>query len=241
MTLTLDESFLLNLPLMTPAATAAKEKRRSSGPSRSYLQTRVRGSRLYEAARILAIVELSSRLHQAYRQAYDKQASDRLLPQNPVPRPGPDPTDRSRSLTGAQEKVKTRAIDGARALLTGECFDFIKGNSQFDPLKVLDDLERGGGFRFKSNDNPHPFGKRGPPPGEIKIGGAGSADTIYLWEGFFDPGPAHFTKGSLIVLNPELYQQEVILHELKHALTGVHIAEGDYDAIREKCFGFLKK
>src|SRR6266511_2168583 len=61
---------------------AAKEKTRASGRSRSYLQTRVRASRLYEAAFILAIFELTRRLHQAYEQAYDKQAAEWLLPQN---------------------------------------------------------------------------------------------------------------------------------------------------------------
>jgi|SRR5215831_406689 len=71
---------VLNLPLMNRAA--AKEKRGSSGPSRSYLQTRVRASRLQNAA-ILAFIELSRRLNQAYARAYDKSASGQLLPQNP--------------------------------------------------------------------------------------------------------------------------------------------------------------
>jgi hypothetical protein len=53
----------------------------ASGHSTSYLKTRIRGSRLLNAARILALVELTRRLHQAYRQAYDKQTSDWLLPQ----------------------------------------------------------------------------------------------------------------------------------------------------------------
>ncbi|MCA1837228.1 MAG: hypothetical protein LC674_00075, partial [Actinobacteria bacterium] len=85
------ELFLLNLPLMK--ASAAKERarqrstsrlaHRASGPSRSYPKTRVRASRLYEAAFILAFIELSRRLHQAYEQAYDKQAADKVLPQNP--------------------------------------------------------------------------------------------------------------------------------------------------------------
>src|SRR5262249_2217050 len=61
---------------------ASKEKRGSSGRSRSYLQTRIRASRLQNTARLLAFIELSRRLHQAYRQAYDKQAADWLLPQN---------------------------------------------------------------------------------------------------------------------------------------------------------------
>src|SRR5262249_41354101 len=74
---------------------AAKEKRRSSGRSRSYPKTRVRASRLQNAARILAFIELSRRLHQAYRQAYDKQAADRLLPQNTFSQSSssPDNTD----------------------------------------------------------------------------------------------------------------------------------------------------
>mgnify|MGYP003288520115 CR=1 FL=1 len=70
---------VLNLSLMK---SAAKGKIRSYGPTRSYLQTRVRASRLLNAVRILALLELSRRLHQAYRQAYDKQAADWLLPQN---------------------------------------------------------------------------------------------------------------------------------------------------------------
>jgi hypothetical protein len=70
---------------------AAKEKRGSSGHARSYLQTRVRASRLQNAARLLAFIELSRRLHQAYRQAYDKQAAGQLLPQNPSPTPPAQP------------------------------------------------------------------------------------------------------------------------------------------------------
>lgn len=55
---------------------------RISTRSNSYLKTRIRGSRLQNAARLLLLVELTQRLHQAYAQAYDKQASDQLLPQN---------------------------------------------------------------------------------------------------------------------------------------------------------------
>jgi hypothetical protein len=65
---------------------AAKEKIRSSGPTRSYLKTCIRGSRLQNAARILALIELTRRVHQAYEQAYDKQAADRLLPQKTDPK-----------------------------------------------------------------------------------------------------------------------------------------------------------
>jgi|GEM_PF-5389369 len=54
------------------------------GHPTSYLKTRIRGSRLQNAARLLVLVELSRRLHQAYRFAYDKQAADQLLPQDPV-------------------------------------------------------------------------------------------------------------------------------------------------------------
>ena len=90
MTLTLVAWFLLNFPLMNPAA---KEKSRASAQSRGYLKTRIRGQRLLNVARILALVELTKRLHQTYRFAYDKQAADWLLPQKPVPAPGPDPTE----------------------------------------------------------------------------------------------------------------------------------------------------
>jgi hypothetical protein len=47
-----------------------------------YLKTRIRGSRLLNAARLLVLIELTHRLHQAYRFVYDKQAADWLLPQN---------------------------------------------------------------------------------------------------------------------------------------------------------------
>jgi len=50
----------------------------------SYLKTRIRGSRLQNVVRILVLIELTQRLRQAYRFAYDKQAADRLLPQNPA-------------------------------------------------------------------------------------------------------------------------------------------------------------
>ena len=75
---------------------ATKEKRasaiacsvartRATGPPPSYPKTRVRGSRLYEAAFILAIIELTRRLHPAYEQAYDKHAVGSVLPQKPAP------------------------------------------------------------------------------------------------------------------------------------------------------------
>ncbi len=70
---------------------------RTPGRSTRYLQTRIRGPRLPNAARILVIVELTHRLHQAYADAYDKQAADRLLPQNPVPQPHPSPTPQNQS------------------------------------------------------------------------------------------------------------------------------------------------
>ena len=60
----------------------SRSSHRATGPTRSYLKTRVRASRLLNAARILAIVELTRRLHQAYQHAYDKQAAEWLLPQN---------------------------------------------------------------------------------------------------------------------------------------------------------------
>ena len=55
---------------------------RTAGDPKSYLKIRTRGSRLLNAARFLVLVKLSRRLHQAYAQAYDKQAADKLLPQN---------------------------------------------------------------------------------------------------------------------------------------------------------------
>ncbi|MGH9966661.1 MAG: hypothetical protein ACREBG_02345 [Pyrinomonadaceae bacterium] len=63
------------------SCTHAARRTRATGPTRSYLKTRVRASRLYEAAFILVLIELNRRLHQAYQQAYDKHAADRLLPQ----------------------------------------------------------------------------------------------------------------------------------------------------------------
>jgi hypothetical protein len=90
---------LLKLPLMHPQQLRKKAQqplspgsidRPSSRPT-SYLKTRIRGSRLQNAANILALVELTRRLHQAYAQAYDKQTADRLLPQNPSTFPGGTP------------------------------------------------------------------------------------------------------------------------------------------------------
>ena len=82
---------LLKLPLMHPQQLRKKASwpipscvpDRRSIRSNSYLKTRIRGSRLRNAARILAVIELTQRLHQAYAQAYDKQAAEWLLPQNP--------------------------------------------------------------------------------------------------------------------------------------------------------------
>src|SRR5258708_32467290 len=97
-------------------ASAAKEKsrqltrsrlaHRASGPTTSYLKTRVRVSRLYEAAFILAFIELSRRLHQAYEHAYDKQAVGWVLPQNSTPqKPKQD-------LQALFDKVKKECLAG---------------------------------------------------------------------------------------------------------------------------------
>ena len=125
----------------------------------------------------------------------------------------------------------TPAIEGARARLKGLCLDYIKGNSTDDPIKVLDDLQGGGGVRYKSEDN---------AAGEIRWGGRGSGDTIFLHPYFFDPGPNHFHQGTRQVLNAEMEQQLIILHELRHALVGVHTSNDtsdDYDRnIVDFCF-----
>jgi len=111
---------VLNLSLMKrPAAkeratqrSASRLAHRASGPSRNYLKTRVRGQRLYEAAFILAIVELTRRLHQAYPQAYDKQAVEWLLPQN--------------TLTANQKEFVLNAMTRASTLLDNDrCANFI--------------------------------------------------------------------------------------------------------------------
>jgi hypothetical protein len=91
---------LLKLPLMHPQQLRNKASRlissndsnRTLGRSTSYLKTRIRGSRLLNAARLLVLVELTRRLHQAYEHAYDKQAADQLLPQNPTTPPCNPPT-----------------------------------------------------------------------------------------------------------------------------------------------------
>lgn len=52
---------------------------------------------------------------------------------------------------------------------------------------------------------------------------------------------AHVVPGSTRALDEFRWQQEVILHELRHALLGTHPAGGtsdDYNrGIREHCFG----
>ena len=95
---------------MNPAA--AKEKRGSSGRSRTYLKTRVRGQRLQNAALILAFIELTQRLHQAYRQAYDKQTAEWLLPQNTKQQMSPD------EISGLRKQLE--------AFLTGKCKDLVE-------------------------------------------------------------------------------------------------------------------
>ena len=132
LTLSLIEWFLLNLPLMK--ASAAKEKdrqltrsrlaHRASGPTLSYPKTRVRASRLSQAAFILAIVELTRRLHQAYGFAYDKQAADWVLPQNLAPLPNRQNTNltkatnalASKLASGVSEDCQKNVIDKLKSI-----------------------------------------------------------------------------------------------------------------------------
>src|SRR5678815_3538440 len=83
---------------------------RMSTRSTTYLKTRIRGSRLLNVACLLLLAELTQRLHQAYAQAYDKQAADQLLPQNP----------------GRQIVPLGNLQKGLEGLLKGDCGVFVQ-------------------------------------------------------------------------------------------------------------------
>src|SRR5207244_245656 len=118
---------------------------RASGPTTSYLKTRVRASRLYEAAFILAFIELTRRLHQAYEQAYDKQAAEWLLPQNSVP----GQKDLQSLISQARDIIKNATGDCAKLLGKDALsrFDAISGNIQFNGDILVHVEGLGGGVR----------------------------------------------------------------------------------------------
>jgi hypothetical protein len=124
---------------------------------KSYLKTRIRGSRLRNAARLLALVELTRRLHQACEHAYDKQAADRLLPQNPVAPKIPVPS-------GELAKIRD---DVEKAIAAKRCADYLKelldeasiqtGEPYRDIMVTFDNItfmyQADGGFALGSFEN----------------------------------------------------------------------------------------
>ncbi|HYW73746.1 MAG TPA: hypothetical protein VE961_22170 [Pyrinomonadaceae bacterium] len=152
---------------MKPAA--AKEKSRSSGHARSYLQTRIRASRLQNAARILAFIELSRRLHQAYRQAYDKSASGQLLPQNsPV-----DSAKKALSQSSCSEFYK-RVLNSPNVNTKGN--PVLEGGDLSKIFQDFLDQKKGGLTRTR----PEGSAGYGSPTGLIRPGNKNSNGAIYL-------------------------------------------------------------
>lgn len=115
---------------------------RASGPTRSYRQTRVRASRVLNAARILALIELTQRLHQAY----DKQAADQLLPQNPTQKPM-DTTQTEKMLTedclGSLGKSMAPGLAQADRILT------VANRTGVDPTLLAVTWRFESGFSFQ--------------------------------------------------------------------------------------------
>lgn len=144
---------VLNFSLMKPAA--AKEKRRSSGPTRSYRQTRIRGSRLLNAARLLSLIELSRRLQQAYEHVYDQQAADWLLPQNPVPTSPPARTpfenklnECTQRLFGVELRSFTASTRGQLGSFSGYGADALSGGGKDMEITVANDAKNFSGVRL---------------------------------------------------------------------------------------------
>ena len=142
--------------------------RSASGLSTSYLKTRIRGSRLPNAARILLFIELSSRLHQAYRHAYNKQAAEWLLPQNPAPTQQGGPCD--------QTIRNIFADDDAQAAASG-----------FEPTGFpATDAWRNGQNRSQAGGpNPNQWGHLNGYSGHIYGSSPGTSDTTLYVPGNF--------------------------------------------------------
>jgi hypothetical protein len=171
---------------------AAKGKTRSSGSSRSYLQTRVRASRLYEAASILAIFELTRRLHQAYEQAYDKRAADWLLPQNTMALAKVS-GGTGNSPSFSQDQIKTavnacshayfritiQSIDPSRprynGTVNGTDLDTSAGNSN---VTVVNDVKSFSGKKLRDIYVQH-GGPSGSPLLGLTVGGFGDSFSAY--------------------------------------------------------------
>lgn len=112
--------------------------------------------------------------------------------------------------------------------LSEACRKFINGSSSADAWDVLDQLDRGGGFMYRSE----------PAPGSAYTmdAGAGVSATIELYDGFFTADPDGLTKGGDVgafTRNVSTLEARaiIILHELRHAITGEeHPKTGERDS-----------
>jgi RHS repeat-associated protein len=160
--------------------------------------------------------------------------------QDPVARPGPDPTDTStKDLTPDQQTEVQPAVLGAIAILKTNpvCAAYIKGDSNYDPAAVLDQLNRGNGIRFFGIDQGH---------ADTLRPGAGSGATIRLHKQFFNETVGelmHAGDNGIFPRNPTRpeAQMMVVWHETRHATTGIpHSRYGEtnekwYDRIFHFC------
>jgi RHS repeat-associated protein len=160
--------------------------------------------------------------------------------QDPVARPGPDPTDKvTTDLTGQQQEVVQPVVaDAINRLKTNPlCRAYVKGDSNYEPATVLDQLNRGNGIRFFGVDQGHADTDIRP--------GAGSGATIRLHNQFFGKDVGGLTRGGdnrFFRRNPTPFEARVmiILHEMRHALTGRgHETESStafYERVFNRCF-----
>lgn len=159
---------------MKPAAAkeksaAAIARARATGPTRSYLQTRVRASRLLAAARILAIIELTRRLHQAYEQAYDQQAADWVLPQNIVTVPLGDlkgNLDKILKQPGCEEYT-TKLLAQAAKMFAGDLAHINTVREGFDKIRSQGDYILKQTAFDTVNGDLFANGVNGTPPGAV--------------------------------------------------------------------------
>jgi len=224
--------------------TRSRLAHRASGPTMSYLKTRIRASRLYQAAFILAIVELTRRLHQAYRQAYDKHAADQLLPQNP---------QGDVDLSPAQRKVVEYINTLAKGLMNNkDCREYIQDGPESD-FRITNAIERLAwleknrgityfhGMEFNNGSGLAISAVRGTYTGFGR-----SSPRIVPGYYFFTEDVGRVTEYWRI--DRDQARLLVILHELRHDVTrspdsgppgGAESGDGHSQAILKKCLGLV--
>jgi hypothetical protein len=135
-------------------------------------------------------------------------------PPGPVPRPGPDPNKKELpSLSKEHRSVLDNVMAFAGSIVANPelsaCINYITGGRSVNAWQILDAINRGGGVRW-GGSNP-------VLTAYTDRAGRGSGATIVFYGGFFtDAG----NWGKIFKTDLMTTQAMIVLHELRHAITG---------------------